>query len=249
MSSHARVDPPGSPSRRDIYLARLNEALPRVRERIDRALERAGRSGPVRIVAVTKGHPADAVLAAAAAGLTDVGENRVAELEAKRSELADLEGMRWHLIGHLQRNKVRRALPLFDLIHSVDSLRLAQTLSGEAERAGREVEALVQVNVSGEETKGGLPEAEATDLLSEIVKLPKLHVRGIMTMAPFTEDEAVLRRTFRRTRELLESCARAGTGIDASDLSMGMSNDYEVAVEEGSTIVRLGTVLFGERTP
>jgi pyridoxal phosphate enzyme (YggS family) len=232
---------------RNRYADRLHQNLPIVRERIRLAALRAGRSDEVRIVAVTKGHGAGAVLAAADVGLGDCGENRVSELAGKHEILG--HPVRWHLIGHLQRNKVRQAIGLFDWIHSLDSLRLAVELSREAERAGREVEALVQVNTSGELAKGGLTADEVVGTIVEITNLPRLHVRGLMTMAPFTEDEAVLRQTFRRTRELLDACVKAVPGLAAQELSMGMSNDYEVAVEEGSTIVRLGTVLFGERTP
>lgn len=228
-----------------MYAVRLSENLPRVQERIGRALERVGREAPVTIVAVTKGHPASAVIAAADAGLCDVGENRAQELEAKRSE-ADGR-VRWHLIGHLQRNKVRRVLPLFDMIHSVDSLRLAQELSKEAERADRDVDGLLQVNASGEATKGGLNVEDGVDAIGAITELPRLRIHGLMTMAPLTDDEAVLRSTFARTRTLFEACARVLPSFDAVHMSMGMSNDFEVAVEEGSTMVRLGTALFGER--
>lgn len=229
-----------------MYEARLKQNLPLVRERIAAASSRSSRAEEIILVAVTKGHPAAAVTAAAAVGLGDCGENRVDELERKRAELG--RPVRWHLIGHLQRNKVRRALGQFDLIHSVDSLRLARELSREAERAGLEVELLIQINASGEVSKSGLDLETALEAIAEVVELPTLHVRGLMTMAPFTDDEAVLRRTFRRTRELYDACARDVPGFDARHLSMGMSNDFEIAVEEGSTMVRLGTALFGERT-
>lgn len=228
-----------------MYDARIRERLPGVEERIGRALERADRGAHVTILAVTKGHPAAAVVAAADAGLCDIGESRAQELEAKRAE-ADGR-VRWHLVGHLQRNKVRRVLPLFDMIHSVDSLRLAQELSMDAARANREVAALVQVNASGEATKGGLSVEHGVDLIGAIAELPRLRVQGLMTMAPLTDDEAVLRDTFARTRALFDACARGLTSFDGVHLSMGMSNDFEIAVEEGSTMVRLGTALFGER--
>jgi len=231
---------------RAMYESRLRTNLPAVRDRITTAAARSGRGEDVILVAVTKGHPAAAVVAAAAAGLRDCGENRVDELERKRQELG--HPVRWHLIGHLQRNKVRRALGQFDLIHSVDSPRLAAELSREAERAGLEVELLIQINASGEASKSGLDVESAPETIAHVVQLPTLHVRGLMTMAPFTDDEAVLRRTFRRTRELFDACARGVPGFDARHLSMGMSNDFEIAVEEGSTMVRLGTALFGERT-
>jgi PLP dependent protein len=230
--------------------ARVVENLRRVEERIGAARARAGRSAAVRIVAVTKGQGPNAVRAAAAAGLGDCGENRVQELEEKRGEVGDI--VAWHLIGHLQRNKVRRALPLFELIQSVDSERLAATLSAEAERAARDVALLVQVNASGEETKGGFDArdpAAVVDAVGRIVTLPRLRVQGLMTMAPFTHDEAVLRHTFRLARGAFDACAAGIAAFDARHLSMGMSNDYEIAVEEGSTMVRLGTTLFGERRP
>ncbi|HEX6308798.1 MAG TPA: YggS family pyridoxal phosphate-dependent enzyme [Longimicrobiales bacterium] len=226
----------------------MRENLARVEERIARALERAGRTDRVRVVAVTKGHPAAAVRAAQECGLSDVGENRVQELEAKRAEL---EGsgidVTWHLIGHLQRNKARRALQLCDMIHSIDSLRLARELAQEAGRAGMEVRALVQVNVSGEATKGGFDAARAVDGIAQVAALPHLRCEGVMTMAPLTEDAAVIRTTFAGARALLERCRREGVGLRGAELSMGMSGDFEIAIEEGSTMLRLGTILFGER--
>jgi PLP dependent protein len=234
-----------------MYGERLKETLPRVRERIAAALERAGRADDVRIVAVTKGHPADAVRASSAAGLRDVGENRVQELESKRAELAGVAaaaGLTWHLIGHLQRNKVRRAVQLFDRIHSIDSLRLARELSTEAVRAGIEVRGLIQVNVSGESSKGGFDADRALADIHATAGLPHLRCEGLMTMAPFTEDVATIRATFAATRELLGRARAAGAALHGADLSMGMSGDYEIAIEEGSTMVRLGTVLFGERS-
>ena len=227
----------------------LRAALETVRERIERARERAGRADPVEIVAVTKTHGDDVVDAALAAGLRRLGENRVQELAGKVERLA-AEGRtgeaEWHLIGHVQRNKVRQALPLFDLIHSIDSERLAAELSAEAARIDRDVVGLVQVNTSGEDAKSGFSYDEAVDAVGRIAALPRLRVAGLMTMAPYTAEEGVLRTTFGRARELFERC-RVIDGFDARHLSMGMSNDYEVAIEEGSTMVRLGTVLFGER--
>jgi len=220
--------------------------LSEIRERIERARERAGSAREVGIVAVTKTQPVPVLEAALAAGLKDLGENRVQELETKVEALGR-DRCSWHLIGHLQRNKVRQAVPLFDLIHSIDSLRLAEALSAEAVRTGGVVEGLVQVNTSGEESKYGLAPEEVVDVVGEMAELPGLRLVGVMTMAPFTSDESVLRRTFAGARELFERCGREVSGFEARHLSMGMSNDYEVAVEEGSTLVRLGTVLFGER--
>lgn len=196
-------------------------------------------------MAVTKGHPPEAVLAARDAGIPDVGENRVQELDTKVGALGR-DVVRWHLIGHLQRNKARRAVALADLIHSVDSVRIARRLSEEAGAAERRLEVLIQVDVSGEETKGGIGAAEAIDRIGEVCSLPHLQVTGLMTMAPFTQEEGVLRAVFSETRRLREVAAGI-TGFKARHLSMGMSNDFEIAIEEGSTLVRLGTVLFGER--
>jgi pyridoxal phosphate enzyme (YggS family) len=231
-----------------MYDERLKQSLPSVQERIAAALSRSGRSGGVRLVAVTKGHPVEAVRAAVHAGIRAVGENRVQELQAKRSEYpADEAQPEWHLIGHLQRNKVRKALQLFDMIHSIDSLRLAEELSAEAVRAGVTVRALVQVNVSGEEAKGGFDAERDAAGIAAIAALPGVAVHGLMTMAPLTDDETVLRATFRGARELLERSVSAGVQLAGRELSMGMSGDYEIAIEEGGTMVRLGTVLFGER--
>lgn len=233
----------------DKYRTRLRGALPEVRDRIAAASERAGRADPVTLVAVTKGHPLAAALAVAAETDGPCGENRVAELEDKHRQ-AEARGtdppVRWHLIGHLQRNKVRRALPLFRLVHSIDSERLANALSKEATRLGRTVAGLVQINVSGEEAKGGIREGWV-DAVGRIAGLEGMRIRGLMTMAPLTDDEATLRRVFRAAREVFDACAAAVPGFEAEHLSMGMSQDYEVAVEEGSTMVRLGTVLLGER--
>jgi PLP dependent protein len=233
-----------------MYEPYLRTSLRDVEERIGKALKRAGRSQTVRIIAVTKGHPAAAVSAAVAAGLRDCGENRVQELEDKIGELGR-DAATWHLIGHLQRNKVRKAVPLFDVVHSIDSLRLAQELSAEAVRNAVEVRGLVQVNASGEAAKSGIDvaqdQAPGLDAVHAICALPGLRIEGIMTMAPFAADEQVLRSTFARTRKLFDVCAAQVTNFHAEHVSMGMSNDFEIAIEEGSTMVRLGTILFGER--
>lgn len=217
-----------------------------VRERIEHARQRAGRAAPVTLVAVTKNHPPATIEAAIRAGVTDVGENRVAELADKVDQVGR-SAVRWHLIGHLQRNKVRRVLPLLDLLHSVDSLRLAEAVSTEAAGAGQTVRVLVQVNTSGEDSKHGFASGEALDAVARISELPGLRVEGLMTMAPFDVDEATLRRVFCATRKLWEEACRQVSAFHAEVLSMGMSDDFEIAVEEGSTMVRVGTLLFGER--
>ena len=233
-----------------MYEQQLRESLPRVEERIRRACERSGRDAEVGIVAVTKGHPVAAVRAAVAAGLRVCGENRVTELEWKVDELGR-DAATWHLIGHLQRNKVRKAIPLVDVLHSIDSVRLAKELSNEAQRAGTTVHGFVQVNASGEEQKSGIDIASdlapGVEAVHQICELPGLRIEGVMTMAPFVDDEAILRSTFSRTRRLFELCAEQDSKFEARVVSMGMSNDFEIAVEEGSTMVRLGTILFGER--
>lgn len=229
-----------------MYASSLTESVPDVLERIERARERGGRTDVVTVVAVTKTHPPDAIRAAVDAGLQNCGENRVQEL-AEKVETLGRGAATWHLIGHLQRNKVKQALPLFDLMHSLDSLRLAREVSKEAVRSGVTAHCLVQVNASGEPSKGGFEADAGVEPIAEVVALPGLAIVGLMTMAPFVEDEDVLRTTFRRTRTLFDRCGREIPDFEARHLSMGMSNDFELAVEEGSTMVRLGTVLFGER--
>ncbi len=224
----------------------LRARLEQVRERIERARERAGRNDAVTLVAVTKTHPPEVVQAAIAAGVTDAGENRVQELEGKVAAVGR-DAVRWHLIGHLQRNKVAKALPLFDLVHSLDSERLAQALSAEAVKTGKTVRALIEINAVGEESKSGFPAAEAVVAVSRIAGLPGLELVGMMTMAPFTDDEAVIRRAFATTRRVCEEAARQVPGFRGEHLSMGMSNDFEIAVEEGATLVRVGSSIFGER--
>jgi pyridoxal phosphate enzyme (YggS family) len=224
----------------------IRRRLAECRERIDAARERSGHEQPVGLVAITKTHPRELLEAAREAGIEDVGENRVGELEQKVEALGR-EAFRWHLVGHLQRNKAVRALDRFDLLHSLDSLRLARTLSAEAAGSEAPVRVLVQVNTSGEASKYGLDPEQALKVLEQICALPGLAVEGLMTMAPYTDDEAVLRRTFRGARALWERAGAQVEGFRPLHLSMGMSNDYEIAVEEGSTLVRLGTALFGER--
>lgn len=231
-----------------MFEQRLRENLPRVGDRIGAAGQRAGRTAEVRLVAVTKGQPLAAVEAVWRLGIRDVGENRVQELTEKRAAFPrGAAGPSWHLIGHLQRNKARRAIELSDWIQSVDSLSLARELSKEAARAGVTVRVLVQVNVSGESTKGGFDAERAVSDVAAVAALPGLAVAGLMTIAPFTDAEAPVRATFAGARRLLERCTAERLPLHGQELSMGMTHDYEIAVEEGSTMVRLGTALFGER--
>lgn len=214
-----------------------------VRDAIREHQARAGWTHPVTIIAVTKTHPAEAVTAALAAGLTAVGENRVQEALAKQEALPGVP-VEWHLIGSLQRNKARQAVNRFALIHSVDSLALAQELDRRAAPGSRQ-RVLVQVNCSAEPQKGGVEPDQLPALLEAVARLERLELQGLMTMAALTEDLAVQRQAFRLLRELRD--AAQGQGHRLPELSMGMSGDYLVAVEEGATMVRLGTLLFGER--
>lgn len=214
-----------------------------MRERIAAARARGGHGQEVTLVAVTKTHGPEAVEAAWAAGVTDVGENKVQEAEGKMALVS--APVRWHLIGHLQRNKARHALN-FALVHSLDSERLADALHDAAVARGVTLDVLLQTNVSGEETKGGIAPADVPAMAERLHGLPHLRVVGAMTMAPFDADERQLRAVFSGARAVRDTLQAAGH--PASWLSMGMSGDYEIAVEEGATHVRLGTVLFGSRT-
>jgi PLP dependent protein len=227
----------------------LADRLAEVRGRIAEAVARGGHGQEVRIVAVTKTHGPEVVEAAWAAGLRDVGENKVQEALRKQDALASrpagpLAGLRWHLIGHLQTNKVK-AVPRFGLFHALDRDRLADALDGVGRREDAPLDVLVQVNVSGEGSKGGYVPADLPAEAERLSGLAGIRVRGVMTMAPFDAEEGMLRRVFAGARAAGAVLREAGH--PATELSMGMSGDYAVAVEEGATIVRLGTVLFGER--
>ena len=228
------------------YRDRLAETVPRVRDRVAAAAARVGRDpSDVTLVAVSKGHPASAVEAALEAGLTDLGENRVEELAGK-VEAFGRDPIRWHLIGHVQRRKAAQAAALPHLFHALDSVRLAEKMSRWLTSSEQELSVLVQVNTSGESTKGGFTPAETLDQVAMLCSLPGLRVEGLMTMAPFVSEERVLREAFQRLRDLHER-AKALAGYGGRHLSMGMTNDFEIAIEEGSTLVRIGTALFGER--
>ncbi len=228
------------------YDERVTASLPEIQDRISDAAGRSGRaSDEVTLVAVTKAHPIEAVQAALSHGLFDLGENRTEELARKRATVQDGR-VRWHMIGHVQRRKAPRLVGIADLVHSIDSVRLAERLSKAAVEAGEVVPVLVQVNTSGEESKSGFQGGGLTDEVLSVLVLPGLEVRGLMTMAPFTSDEASLRRTFERVRMLHEEL-RALEGYCGDHLSMGMTNDFEIAIEEGSTMIRIGTALFGKR--
>jgi len=221
----------------------LAERLAEIRTQIAAHQRLGGWTHPVEIVAVTKSHPPEAVRAAVAVGLTSVGENRVQEAMAKQEQLPDVT-VDWHLIGTLQRNKARQAIHRFALIHSVDSVELAAELNRRA-AADRRQAILVQVNCSEEPQKGGVSPDALPALLDAVAAFERLELRGLMTMAALTADPAVQRAAFRCLRELRDRAEQRG--LKLPELSMGMSGDYLVAVEEGATMVRLGTLLFGER--
>ncbi|MBM4193433.1 MAG: YggS family pyridoxal phosphate-dependent enzyme [Gemmatimonadetes bacterium] len=239
----------------------LADRVAEVRKKIDDARRRGGHTQNVRIIAVTKTHGPEAVLAALGAGITDIGENKVQEALGKQDALAARIAMTggipvvasrgpapaaltWHLIGHLQRNKVKH-VDRFALFHAVDSQRLADAIHNFGVTLARPLDVLLEVNVSGEASKGGYPPSELAREADRLRAQAGLRVRGVMTMAPFDAPESVLREVFGGARRALETVR--GAGHDATELSMGMSGDFAVAVEEGATMVRLGTVLFGER--
>ena len=227
------MDFPGLPAR-----------LAAVRDAVAQHQEVGGWSHAVRIVAVTKSHGPDAVRAALAAGLREVGENRVQEALQKQEALLDVS-VEWHLIGTLQRNKAKYAAGRFVLIHSVDRADLAAELDRRVVSGSRQP-ILVQVNCSAEPQKSGVAPASLPVLLDQLRLLDRIEVQGLMTMSALTDDRAEQRRAFRLLRELRDASERAGHRLP--ELSMGMSGDYPIAVEEGATMIRLGTILFGERT-
>jgi len=239
----------------------IGENLARVQERIAAAARRAGRRPEeVTLVAVTKTHPAHVVTAAYQAGLRDLGENRVEEASGKiprvREQVAASDRIRWHMIGHLQRRKARLAVALFDVIHSVDSLKLAQRIDRMAAESEKVMPVLLEVNVSGESSKYGFeqspaagPEERAAFLadVAQILALPHLRLCGLMTMAPIVADPEEARPVFVALRRLRDDLRQRFPEADWRELSMGMTDDFEVAVEEGATLVRIGRAIFGER--
>jgi pyridoxal phosphate enzyme (YggS family) len=229
----------------------IPDNLARIRERISVAATRSGRNpADVRLMAVSKTFPADAIRQAHDGGQRLFGENRVQEFAGKAESLRDLPGFEMHLIGHLQSNKARKAAELFAAIDSVDSLRLAERLNASAADLGRELPVLIEINIGGEEVKSGVAanSAELDQLLTAAPLFKNLHIRGLMTVPPFTEEPEGARPFFRRLRELRDQiAARNLPGVTMDELSMGMSHDFEVAIEEGSTCVRIGTAIFGAR--
>lgn len=225
----------------------IKENIIDVEAKIKAACERSGRDiSKVTLIAVSKTKPVSDISEAYDYGTRDYGENKVQELCDKFPVLPD--DIRWHLIGHLQRNKVKYIIDKAYLIHSVDSLRLAEQISSEAVKKSVYVNILIQVNIANEDTKFGLKEEEVISMIREISTLPNIHIKGLMTIAPFTENPEDNRKYFRGIRELSDNIAALNIpNVEMTELSMGMTGDYEVAIEEGATLVRVGTGIFGNR--
>lgn len=225
----------------------VTENLKEIEERIRAACRRAGRErSSVKLVCVTKTKPVEMLQEAYDAGERNFGENKVQEITAKKPLLPN--DVRWHMIGHLQTNKVKQVIDKAVMIHSVDSLHLAQEISRRAEAIGIVMPVLIEVNVAGEESKSGTTFENAEALIREAALLPGIHIKGLMTIAPYTEDPEENRLYFRKLRQLaIDIGGKSIDNVDMIELSMGMSGDFETAIEEGSTIVRIGTGIFGER--
>lgn len=227
-------------------MSHYEKAWQAVAERVERAANAAGRAaGSVRLLAVSKTFPAEAVRAVYAAGQRAFGENQVREGAAKRQDLRDLTAVEWHLIGPLQGNKTRLAAETFDWVESVDRLKIAQRLSAQRPATMAPLDVCMQVNVSGEATKSGVAPEFALALAQQVAAMPRLRLRGIMGIPEPTEDTSLQRAQFRRLRECFEQCIAAGLVLDT--LSMGMSADLDDAIAEGATLVRVGTAIFGSR--
>src|SRR5438067_788008 len=224
----------------------IAENLARVREQIAHAAAKAGSvADGIALVAITKTHPAEKVREAIEAGQTLFGESRVQEARPKIPELPS--NLRWHFVGHLQKNKIRHALPLFELTHSVDSLALAQDINRIAEEDGLHPRVLLEVNVAEEGSKFGFKDETLREDLENLLALPRLSILGLMTIPPIAEEAEASRKHFVQLRELRDRL-QTEFHVDLARLSMGMTQDYAIAAEEGATLVRVGTAIFGERT-
>ncbi|MEK6775373.1 MAG: YggS family pyridoxal phosphate-dependent enzyme [bacterium] len=225
----------------------IAENIEKIRKRAQRSARHAGRDPDgITIVAVTKTVDAERIQEAVSAGISVLGENRVQDAREKIQKID--RAVQWHMIGHLQTNKAREAAALFDMVHSVDSLRVAQALNVEAGKQGKKLPVLVQVNISEEESKSGVKAQEALNLVKSVAAMENLTVQGLMTMPPYAEDPEKSRWVFRSLREMRDRIAEMDIqGVCMTHLSMGMSHDFETAVEEGATLIRIGTAIFGER--
>jgi pyridoxal phosphate enzyme (YggS family) len=231
----------------NVQAASITSNVERVRERIARAAGRCGRNADeITLVAVSKTFPAEHIRDAYAAGIRHFGENRVQEWESKCPVLADLPAT-WHLVGHLQSNKARRAARLFRTIDTVDSVPLAQKLDRAASELGKQLPVLIELRLAPEATKAGVSEAVLPPLAEAVLALPHLRLSGLMAMPPYFEDPEDVRPYFRKLHELRDATSRR-LGCALPELSMGMSHDFEVAIEEGATQIRLGTAIFGARS-
>lgn len=230
-------------------LQTISERFENVRQRITAAAERANRSrDDIRLIAISKTHPVAVLRSAIEVGVNDLGENRVQEADAK-IETIGRDAVRWHLVGHLQTNKARRAVELFDVIHSVDSVSLTQRLERLCQEIGRsELPVLIQVDLAGERSKSGVDSAALPAVLAEMKACERVRLIGLMTLPPFFDDPECTRPFFKALRELRDDLKAQGFFKGPGELSMGMSHDFEVAIEEGATMVRVGTAIFGERS-
>jgi PLP dependent protein len=227
----------------------VEENIRRIRETIAETAEKSGRSpSSVRLMAVTKTVDENRILQAIEAGVDLFGENYIQEAKRKIESIG--KQVQWHMIGHLQTNKTRTAVGLFEMIHSIDRIELAQELNKRATATGPPLKILIEVNVSGEKTKNGVSPADILNLVRDISALPRISVQGLMTMPPYFDDPEEARPYFRKLRELREIIeSEKMPRVEMNELSMGMTGDYGVAIEEGATIVRIGRAIFGERPP
>jgi PLP dependent protein len=227
-------------------MSSISEDLERVREQIAQAAAKAGRAvDEIELVAISKTHDAEKVREVVEAGQSLFGESRVQEARVKIPELPS--NLRWHFVGHLQKNKIRHALPLFEMIHSVDSLELAQDINRIAEEEGLHPRVLLEVNVAGEGSKFGFQPDTLREQMESLLALPRLSILGLMTIPPLAEDAEASRKFFVKLRDLRDQLQKE-FHVDLAQLSMGMTNDFPIAVEEGATLVRVGTAIFGERS-
>jgi len=228
----------------------IRENIDNIRMRVEKAALKAGRKPEeIKIIAVTKNIAPDKIIEAIDAGIVDLGENRVQELQDKINTINALKkNANWHMIGHLQRNKVKYLIDSVDMIHSLDSIELATEMDKRAQKADRIIDVLVQVNIAGEKSKFGIYEDRVMDFVKKVSKCKNIKVKGLMTIAPLVQDPEDARFVFKQLRKIFIDISRENIdNIDMDYLSMGMSNDFEVAIEEGANIVRIGTAIFGKR--
>lgn len=227
----------------------LKERYKKILDSIEEKISKQGITREFKIVAVSKTHPVEAILNATEIGILHIGENYVQEMKSKYEQIKSLSKPQpfWHFIGHLQTNKVKYIAPFVHMIHSLDSLNLALEIEKQAQKNNRALDVLVQVNTSGEMSKFGCKPEETLQLISEVAHFPHIRIRGLMTIGSFSTDEVTIRKEFQTLRKLLEDAQKAFPDLCLKELSMGMTNDYLIAIEEGATILRIGTAIFGER--